>query len=275
MCLIAVAVDAHPRWRFVLAGNRDEFHARPTAAAAFLDADESTYGGRDLQAGGGWLQVARDGRVAAVTNVRRGRAESSLRSRGALVADYVGGALSARDYLQAVQPMAADYGGYNLLLWDGDAHYASNHPAHRARTLPPGVHAVSNADLDTPWPKTEALREAMARWLDAADRRTPCDGGDLLEPLFTALADPREAPDAALPDTGVGLAWERRLSAAFIRGEAYGTRASTVVLVGDDGLWFEERCFGPGAMAIGRRGRWLPAPGWNPGLRCNLRPRGR
>lgn len=257
MCLIAVAVDAHARWRFVLAGNRDEFHARPTAVAGFLDAEEATYGGRDLQAGGGWLQVARDGRVAAVTNVRLGRAESAPRSRGALVADYVGRATSARDYLDALHPMAPEFGRFNLLLWDGEAHYASNHPAHRARPLAAGVHALSNADLDTPWPKTEALRGAMAGWLARADRRTPREGGDLLEPLFDALADSREAPDAALPDTGVGLEWERRLSAAFIRGEAYGTRASTVVLVGDDGLWFEERCFGPGATPAGRRGRWL------------------
>jgi len=257
MCLIAVAVDAHPRWRFVLAGNRDEFHARPTAAAGFLDADERTYGGRDLQAGGGWLQVARDGRVAAVTNVRLGRAEAAPRSRGALVAEYVGATTPAAAYLEALRPDSPGFGRFNLLLWDGTAHYASNHPSHRARRLEPGVHALSNADLETPWPKTAALRTALALWLASADRRTPREGDPLLEPLFDALADPREAPDAALPDTGVGLEWERRLSAAFIRGDAYGTRASTVVLVGDDGLWFEERCFGPGATPSVRRGRWL------------------
>jgi uncharacterized protein with NRDE domain len=257
MCLIAVAVDAHPRWRFVLAGNRDEFHERRTAAAGFLDPGEATYGGRDLQAGGGWLQVARDGRVAAVTNVRLGRSEPWPRSRGALVADFIAGSRSARHYLDDLVPFAPEFGRFNLLLWDGAAHYASNHPTHRARALAPGVHALSNADLDTPWPKTEALRAAMVRWLAGADRRTPREGGDLLEPLFDALADPSEAPDAVLPDTGVGLEWERRLSAAFIRGEAYGTRASTVVLVGDDGLWFEERSFGPSAVPTGRRGRWL------------------
>jgi uncharacterized protein with NRDE domain len=257
MCLIAVAVEAHPRWRFVLAGNRDEFHARPTLAAGFLDADESTYGGRDLQAGGGWLQVDRRGRVAAVTNVRLGRAESAARSRGALVAEFVAGAATAEDYLDALRPLASDFGRYNLLLWDGAAHYASNHPAHRTRVLLPGVHALSNADLDTPWPKTEALRAAMTRWLVSADRSTPREGGTLLDPLFAALADPREAADAALPDTGVGLDWERTLSAAFIRGEAYGTRASTVLLVGEDGLWFEERRFGPGGVAADARGRWL------------------
>lgn len=257
MCLIAVGVDAHPRWRFVLAGNRDEFHARPTAAAGFLDADEGTYGGRDLQAGGSWLQVGREGRMAAVTNVRLGRAESAPHSRGALVADYVAGGMRAIDYLEALGSRAPAFGAFNLLLWDGAAHYASNHPAFRSRPLAAGVHALSNADLDTPWPKTEALRAAMAHWLAAADRRTPLEGGDLLEPLFAALADPREAPEADLPDTGVAPEWERRLSAAFIRGEHYGTRASTVVLVGDDGCWFEERTFGPGATPTGRRGRWL------------------
>lgn len=257
MCLIAVAVDAHPRWRFVLAGNRDEFHARPTAPAGFLDAEEATYGGRDLQAGGGWLQVARDGRVAAVTNVRLGRAESAPRSRGALVTTFVNRSTTAAGYVEALQPIASEYGRFNLLLWDGAAHYASNHPEHRARPLSRGVHALSNADLDTPWPKTEALRVAMERWLGGADRRTPREGDDLLAPLFEALGDPREAPDADLPDTGVGLDWERRLSAAFIRGDTYGTRASTVVLVGDDGLWFEEHSFGPGAIPGLRRGRWL------------------
>lgn len=259
MCLIAVAVDAHPRWRFVLAGNRDEFHARPTAAAGFLDADEHTYGGRDLQAGGGWLQVDRRGagRVAAVTNVRLGRPESAPRSRGALVSGFVEGEADAATYLSTLRPVASEYGRYNLLLWDGAAHYASNHPAHRARALEPGVHALSNADLDTPWPKTEALRAAMRRWLAIDDRHTPREGSDLLDPLFAALADPREADDVALPDTGVGRDWERRLSAAFIHGEAYGTRASTVVLVGADGLWFEERRFGPNGAACGQRGRWL------------------
>ena len=262
MCLIAVAVDAHPRWRFVLAGNRDEFHERPTAPAGFLDADERTFGGRDLQAGGGWLQVDRRGRVAAVTNVRLGRPESAPRSRGDLVARYVAGSASAREALAALAPLAPAFGRFNLLLWDGtrgrpEGHYASNHPTWRQSPLDAGVHALSNADLDTPWPKTTALSAVLSGWIAHADRRTPREGDAGLEPLFAALADPREAEDAALPDTGVGLDWERRLSAAFIRGRDYGTRASTVVLVGDDGLWFEERRFGPDGEAAGRIGRWL------------------
>ena len=257
MCLIAVAVDAHPRWRFVLAGNRDEFHARPTAPADFLDAGERSFGGRDLQAGGGWLQVDRAGRVAAVTNVRRGPREAAARSRGDVVADFVRGVASAADYLEALHPVAGEFGRFNLLLWDGAGHYAGNHPDAHARRLPPGVHALSNADLDTPWPKTEALRAAMREWVARGDRHTPREGADLLEPLFVALANPAQAPDADLPDTGVGLDWERRLSAAFIVGGDYGTRASTVVLVGDDGLWFEERRFGPEGVPAGRTARWI------------------
>lgn len=257
MCLIAFAIDAHPRWRFVLAGNRDEFHARPTAPAGPLDAAGRRFGGRDLQAGGGWLQVDARGRVAAVTNVRQGPREAAPRSRGALVADWIADDAPAHLALEALMPVAAEYGRFNLVAWDGRAHYASNHPAPRRRGIAAGLHALSNADLDTPWPKTEALKAQMAAWIDAADRRDPRQH-PVVDPLFAALADPREAEDAHLPDTGVGLAWERRLSAAFIVGEDYGTRASTVILVGNEGLWFEERRFGPGGRALGRSAVWLP-----------------
>lgn len=262
MCLIALAIEAHPRWRFVLVGNRDEFHARPTAPAASLDAEGRRFGGRDLQAGGGWLQVDADGRVAAVTNVRLGRPEAASRSRGALVADFIARAAPMDAYTQALKPIAAEFGRFNLLLFDAGEHaepgrYASNHPSVFKRALPAGIHALSNADLDTPWPKTLALHARLADWVARADARDPAQSV-VLAPLFEALADPREAPDEALPSTGVSIEWERRLSAAFILGSDYGTRASTVVLVGDEGLWFEERRFGPNGVAQGRSATWLP-----------------
>lgn len=245
MCLIAVAVDAHPKWWLVLVSNRDEFHGRPTAPAGPLPG--GGFGGRDERAGGGWLQVAADGRIAAVTNVRDGFAEPQARSRGALVAGFVGGTDRAAAALDALD--AAAYGRFNLLLWDGDLHWASNHPAWRRRALGPGVYAVSNAALDTPWPKTERLRATLRAWLAGP--------GDDAGPLFAALADRATAPDADLPSTGVPLEWERRLSAAFIVGDDYGTRASTVVRVGHDGIAFEERRFGPGGVSEGHTAVWL------------------
>ncbi len=262
MCLIGFAVDAHPRWRFVLAGNRDEFHARPTAAAGPLDTEGQRLGGRDLQAGGGWLQADAWGRVAAVTNVRHGPPMPAPRSRGALVADFIAGEASASAYLDGLAPAFADFGRFNLLVWDarhGAAHYASNHPTPYRHAVSPGVHALSNADLGTPWPKTRALQGRLAAWLAKGDRRDPHEP-EVGAPLFEALADRQEAPDAALPDTGIDPVWERRLSAAFIVGEDYGTRASTLVLVDATGLWFEERRFGPGGVATGREAFWLPRP---------------
>ncbi len=258
MCLIAFALHAHSRWRFALAGNRDEFHARPTAAAGPLGGGRA-FGGVDLQAGGGWLQVSAEGRLAAVTNVRTGRPEPAARSRGALVQNFIASADSAADTAQRLLANATEFGRFNLLLWDGDAFFVGNHPAPRARMLSPGLYGLSNATLDTPWPKTLKIRAALGKWLEQTPATEhPVDNSILLDSLFSALADPTLAEDAELPNTGVPFDWEKRLSAAFIVGADYGTRASTVILGDDAGLWFEERSFGPKGVAIGRVAAWLP-----------------
>lgn len=259
MCLIAFGINAHPRWRFALAGNRDEFHARPAAAATQLDSTGRVFGGRDLQAGGGWLQVSAEGRVAAVTNVRLGRPEVATRSRGALVHDFAHGTESADHYAAQLLPEASTFGRFNLLLWDGEARMVGNHPSPEAQRLSSGVFGLSNAALDTPWPKTLRMREALRQWLShAPEHGHPASTPDIVEPLFAALANPEQAEDAELPSTGVPQDWEKRLSAAFIVGAEYGTRASTVVLADDSGLWFEERSFGPHGVATGRVTAWLP-----------------
>jgi uncharacterized protein with NRDE domain len=237
MCLIAFALHAHPSYRLVLAANRDEFHARPTAAADFHEDDTDVYGGRDLRAGGSWLSVSRRGRVVAVTNVRAGVPESGRRSRGDLVHGFVRSRAPITDDIARLQGEAAAFGRFNLLAFDGNAmHALGNHPAFRAERVTAGVHAISNAALDLPWPKTRALHNAMTRWAGRGETDPA--------PLFAALHDDRIAADHDLPDTGVGLAIERRLSAAFIRGTEYGTRASTVVLVDDHRLQCIERRFG-------------------------------
>ncbi len=239
MCLIAFAWNTHPRWRLLLAGNRDEFHARPSAALARWD-DAPIIGGRDLEAGGTWLGVTDSGRCCVVTNVRDPRDPQLGVSRGLLATDYLNGMADAPAHAQQLLRSAAAYRPFNLLTFDAaDAFYLGNRPEPRAQAVRPGVHGLSNADFNTPWPKTRALMQHLQHWIDAGDDAD-------FAPLFAALAEEQVAPDAQLPDTGIGLERERRLSAAFIRGENYGTRASTVVAIGHHGRGvIVERRFGP------------------------------
>jgi uncharacterized protein with NRDE domain len=225
MCLALVALDAHPRFSLVVAANRDEHHARPAAAARWWD--EGWLGGRDLTAGGTWLGVTRAGRFAFVTNVREpGRKDVSALSRGTLVTRALA---SLEPPLATVEIALCDggtYNGFNLIVGDaGTAAWGSNRvPA--ATLLGAGVHGLSNAAIDTAWPKVTRTRSAFAAWCDA--------GGEDAEALLGILADRTIAPDTALPATGVPLEWERLLSAPFIVASArgYGTRCSTV-------LWFD------------------------------------
>lgn len=249
MCLIAFAWRSHGRYPLVLIANRDEFHLRPAAAAGFDPEAIEVYGGRDLVQGGGWLQVSTRGRLAAVTNVRAGfKAEAKPRSRGWLVRDYVRGDGAAAGYAAVLERKASEYGRYNLLLWDGVAlAFASNHPRPTHSIVSPGLHAMSNGAFDAPWPKSGHATRALEAWLasarSCADRVDPA----AVAPLFEALADTTTAPDELLPDTGVGRPLERALSPPFVSGENYGTRCSSIVLIGHDQLVFAERRFGPNA----------------------------
>lgn len=239
MCLIAFAWQAHPRWRLVLVGNRDEMHARPSAPLVRWN-DLPILGGRDLEAGGTWLGATDAGRCCVVTNVRDPRDPQVGASRGLLATDFLAGDDGATAHAQALLATAANYRPFNLLTFDAHAaYYLGNRPGARAEAVTPGVHGLSNADFNTPWPKTRALMQRLTVWLRVG-------GAEDFAPLFAALADETRAPDAELPDTGVGLERERLLSPAFIRGERYGTRASTVVAIGHDGKGvIAERRFGP------------------------------
>lgn len=245
MCLVALSWMSHPRWRLLLAGNRDEFHARPTAALAAWPAPYAgVLAGRDLRSGGSWVGLGAGGRAAVVTNVRDPLASMSGPSRGALIADYLGGSADAGAYAAVMHGQTAEYPPFNLLLADaGRCEYLGNHPLS-ARPLEPGLHGMSNGPLDAPWPKTRRLLERLDAWL----------AGPTDEPsaLWQALADEHVAGDAELPDTGIGLELERRLSPAFIRGRDYGTRASTLVAIDHDGHgWIHERRFGPDGVFLG------------------------
>ncbi|HWU67830.1 MAG TPA: NRDE family protein [Stenotrophobium sp.] len=246
MCLIAFAWRTHPQHELVLAANRDEFHHRPTAPAGWWTDAPGVFGGRDLSQGGGWLAVGRPRRMAAVTNVRRMvEPDPGAPSRGKLVADFMCGTQSAADFAAALRTSAERYAGFNLLLYDGDALiYVSNQPTYTVTALAPGVHGISNAALDTPWPKLCRLTTAMHDWVNA--RNLPPDH------LFSPLSDRRPAADADLPDTGVGPEMERFLSSPFIVSPAYGTRCSTVLSFSENGpTYFGERRFDSGGASSG------------------------
>lgn len=239
MCFIVLAYEQHPRYRLVLATNRDEFYARPTAAAAFWNEAPALLAGCDLKGGGTWLGVTRTGRVAALTNVRDMPAHKpDAPTRGALVADYLKGTASPRAYLEALRPEADRYNGFNLLVGDTESLcYFSNYGPHPLE-LGPGLYGLSNALLDTPWPKVERGKKQLQDLLQARDLDP--------EALLDFLVDVEQAPDEELPETGIGLEWERVLSSIFIESPEYGTRASTVVLIDYEGrVTFIERRHGP------------------------------
>lgn len=248
---------APPALGLVMAGNRDEFHARPTAALAPWQDETSVIGGRDLRSGGGWAGVGAGGRMAVVTNVRDPQASQTGPSRGALVADYLRGRDPAGIHIERLARIPTAYAPFNLLLADGHSlEYLGNHPAER-QTLGPGVHGMSNGALDAPWPKTRRLMDALSSWLEQdgvrflsqRERNLTPD----LTPLWDALADEHRPVDSDLPDTGIGLERERWLSPAFIRGDDYGTRASTVLLIDGNGHGeIHERRFGPQGVPSGQ-----------------------
>jgi uncharacterized protein with NRDE domain len=227
MCLIILAWKVIPGMPLILAANRDEFYARPTVDAGWWSDTPQVFAGRDLQGGGTWLGTTRDGRFAALTNVRApSERRTEAPTRGALVSDYLGGSMSPTDYVQQIQARAQDYNGFNLLVGDRDTLlWYSNRGEADARNGQPldyGVYGVSNALLDTPWPKLTRAKAQFASLL--------CQGAPE-EAFFEMLTDATRANDCRLPDTGVGIERERMLSPIFIRSPDYGTRCSTVLRV--------------------------------------------
>ena len=248
MCLILVAWRVHPDYPLVVAANRDEFFARPTAPAAFWPDAPQVLAGRDLDAGGTWMGFTRSGRFAALTNFRDpAQKRSGAPTRGGLVKDFLCGDEDPQDYLERIAAHGRACNGYNLLVSDGASLWWSSNMGGAARALQPGVYGVSNHLLDTPWPKVGAGKTALAQALD----RLPDD-----EALFALLQDDGIHPDEELPQTGVPLDWERLLSSAFVKSPDYGTRSSTVLCVGQDG-WasFDEQTWLPGAQR-GQRQRF-------------------
>lgn len=229
MCLIALAWQAHPEYRLVVAANRDEFLARPASPAHWWTDDSRILAGRDLEAGGTWMGLSRNGRFAALTNYRDPtQHRPGAPSRGALTHNCLTSTQSAAATLGDLATVSGDYAGFNMLVSDGRSLGIHSSTTGAVSMLSPGVYGLSNHLLDTDWPK---VRLARAR-LTVALTHLPND-----DALLALLRDDQPAPDLHLPDTGVSADWERVLSSAFVRapGFGYGTRCSTVVTIGHDG----------------------------------------
>ena len=242
MCLIVFAWRPGHLQPLVLAANRDEFYARPTQPLASWPDAPGVHAGRDLEAGGTWLGLGPEGRFAAVTNIRRPGQPPGKRSRGGLTANFLLDQRSIEAYAQEVLQQADEYAGFNLLLGDARQLYYLSSDSQTLEPLSEGVYGLSNAGLNTPWPKLLKARNELAQRLA---NESPAD-------LLELLHDTQPAADGELPDTGVGLATERLLSSVFISSANYGTRASTALLVSADGhRQIIERSFGPQGARLG------------------------
>ena len=228
MCLIAWNWQPQSDTPLLLVGNRDEFYARPAQAMHWW-ADGMVLAGKDLQAGGTWLGLNRNGRLAVLTNYR---STSALRadapSRGELVAGFLSGTQSASTYLSQLAPNAQHYNPFNLLLFDGTHLLGLESRTAKVLEMAPGINAVSNADFGTPWPK-------LVRWTQALAQLEQTAQGTEVPPdtaYLRFMQDRQQASDTALPSTGIARERERALSAAFITTPDYGTRACSIVRMG-------------------------------------------
>jgi uncharacterized protein with NRDE domain len=227
MCVIFLAVKQHPKYKFIVAANRDEFYERPTAQAEFWAENENVLAGKDLVHGGTWLGITKNGRFAAVTNFRDPKQPKGKLSRGNLVKDFLFGKVSPNVYLQQIQADKEHYTGFNLFVGDFkhdvNVAYYSN-ISDEIIALNSGIYGLSNHLLDTDWHKVRGGKVKLQNSLNniSADN------------LLEILSDKTQADDQDLPNTGVGIERERILSPIFIETPVYGTRCSSVLLVGND-----------------------------------------
>ncbi|GAB3062852.1 NRDE family protein [Salinicoccus sesuvii] len=237
MCLIIFQKNNHPRYKLVIAANRDEFYGRPTAPAQFWEEYPDMLAGQDLSKGGTWLGMTKQGRFAAVTNIRKpGFEDPDKKSRGALVSDYLTGQSDPETYLDALDKAKGDYSGFNLLVGNQNELFYLNNDGNSADVVTDGAHGLSNHHLDTPWPKVVKGKTRLDDYLQTADTID-------IDIIFDILYD-SEQTSGVLPETGLPESLERQLSSAFINIPDYGTRSSTVVLVDhDDNATFVERTF--------------------------------
>lgn len=235
MCLVVLAFQQHPEYPLIVAGNRDEFHKRPSKEIHWWPDESDIVGGRDLQAGGTWLALHRSGRFATVTNYRDADVPAArLRSRGHLITDFLLGKDDSLDYLNALEDSA--YAGFNLLVYDGKTLAWKSNRSDEARVLDPGIYGLSNALLDSPWHKVVRSKAALQQ-LILEDNVNETE-------LLRLLDDREKAPVGQIADDRLPFETAHGISAGFIVLPDYGTRSSSVVLSDTAGRWrISERRF--------------------------------
>lgn len=229
MCLIVFAYQTHPEFPLIVVANRDEFYARPTRPAHFWSDHSQVFAGRDLESPrldqqGTWMGINTTGRFAAVTNFREMdfNEATSKNSRGELTAHFLSANTAVADYIQTVQQQADNYKGFNLLLWEKEKLFYISNRIQADAVLKPGIYGLSNGALDSAWPKVQQAKTQLAAQLQQAFST---------ETLLKVLMNREQARDQYLPNTGIDIESERLLSSCFIHSDAYGTRASSVLLV--------------------------------------------
>ena len=222
MCLITFAYQQHPEYSLIMVANRDEFYARPTLDMHFWEDHSDVLAGMDLERRGTWLGINKSGKLATVTNFRDGsNIESNLKSRGALTRRFLTENLAAQTYLQELAINGNLYGGFNLLLGDATGLYYCSNKGAPSQQITPGIYGLSNAYLDSSWPKVDAVKHGLAALIK---------GEFSIESLAELLHSKHQAADEDLPQTGISHEWEKQLSSCFINIPGYGTRATTVLL---------------------------------------------
>ena len=244
MCLLVIAYRSHPDYKLIVAANRDEFYDRPAAPATFWDDAPEVLAGRDLVADGTWLGITRNARIAAIANYRDPSHHiENAPSRGLLVRDYLSNDMDPKTYLDTIRH-SGPYNGFNLVCGNLDSLYYYSNRDDVVRELSPGLYGLSNHLLNSPWPKVERSKKALAKILSSGQ-------GFGNESILEILSDQLRPDDDDLPDTGIGLEWERILSPIFVTSDLYGTRASTVIMI-DNGnhVTFVERSFDGNARCL-------------------------
>lgn len=244
MCLIFFVLNQHPTYKLIIAANRDEFYNRQTAAADFWKDFPNIVGGRDLevmpdgrQANGTWMGMTTSGKISMLTNFRDPKnINPNAPSRGQLVSDYLEQDIAPEDYLNRIEPKAAAYNGFNLLVGTPEEFWYLSNYKTGINKVTIGLHGLSNHLLETPWPKVQRGKQKMEQLLKYKNITS--------QHLFEFLYDGERASDDLLPDTGIGLERERALSSMFIKSPGYGSRCSTVILIDqENNVEFSERVY--------------------------------